>query len=1231
MLSKFSVKKPYTIVVAVIIVLILGSISFVNLKTDLLPDLDLPFLVINTSYPGASPEEVEMVVTRPIEQIVARTSNIENINSISSENSSTVIMEFGNDVNMDSAIIEINGNLDLIKGSWDDSIGSPMIIRLNPDMLPIMISSVDIEDMEISEISTLVKDDIIPELESITGVAAVDATGLLEERIEVSLNQEKIDALNKRMLNKVDKELSSSEASLNNAKAEIINGKSKLDSEESSQLLKLKSAETELNNAKDELKEGQSQIKNTLRELKNKKNELINSKKDLDNKEKELLDLKSSIVNIGGELSPEQSMILENTIKGLDSIEKGKQEIDNGIIVIEVNLDDLEVQKSEIKDALVELGFKEQELARGEIVLSNEISKARSELKNGESVLDQNIEEFEKKRDEALKNASLEGILDKKMISGILLAQNFSMPAGYLNDSEYLVKVGDKLESLEEMEELLIFDLGEDSIGKIYLSDVSDLSYKDNSSEIYAKVNGNNAVILNFQKQSNYSTSEVSKNIKEKMEIIKEKNDNLSFENLLDQGIYIDIVVKSVLMSILFGGILAILILIIFLRDIKPTLIIAISIPISVVFAIAMMYFTGVTINIISLAGLALGVGMLVDNSIVVIENIYRLRSEGVSSWDAAIEGAREVSGAIVASTFTTACVFLPIVFTKGISRQLFSDMGLTIAYSLFASLIVALTLVPTMSASMLKETKEQKKNTFDKLSIAYEKILKGALDHRFLVMLAVTLLLGLSAYLGYNMGTSFIPEMESPQMDISLTMPEESSLEDTIDQSDKFIERIVSIEGIKTIGAFQNGAIGGGFGPSRVDNLNMNFYLLLDEDKKIDNNEIVKEIEKRTKDLDAVITINTSNMDMTALGGSGVEIVIKGREIDSLKKISLDIEEILKQTKGIETINSAVREGADELRFKVDKEKAMENGFTTAEIFSEISSLLEDGNKATEISVKDKDYPVIIQDSNLSLNKDSLIEYELENKSGEKFKIKDIVEVKEEVGLVSISRELQQRFISVKADLKEGYNIGLVSRELEKSLGSYNTPEGYSVKITGENETINDSLRDLSLMLALSVVFIYLIMVAQFQSLLSPFIVMFTIPLAFTGGLMALWMTGKNISLIAMLGFLVLSGVVVNNGIVFVDYTNQLRQRRVEKRQALVITGKTRLRPILMTAITTIIGLMPLALGIGSGSEMLQPLAIVAVGGLVYATILTLIVVPVMYDLLNKKELVIRGENNEE
>lgn len=1227
MLSKFSVKKPYTIIVAVIIILILGTISFVNLQTDLLPSLDLPILVINTTYPGASPEEVEMVVTKPIEQVVARTSNVKDINSVSSDNSSIVIMEFDNDVNMDSTIIELNGNLDLIEGAWDDSIGSPMIMRVNPDMLPIMMSSVDAEGLNLMEISDLVEKDIIPELESVSGVASVDGTGLIKEEIDVKLDQGKIDDLNKELLNKVDSELAEVGNELDQAKKEIKDGKNQLENEEESQLSKLNQAEGEIQSGKEQLEEGKSGIEEGLSGLQKKRRELMEAKAELEAKEEELLNLKNQFEGFDEvDLSLENLEKLQQAIVGLGEIEKGKEEIEDGILAIDGQISQLRGQKSELEDQLVDLKINKQDLALGKTTLSNEMDKARRELESGEDELDKNIEEFEEKRDEALEGASLEGAIDKETVSNILMAQNFSMPAGYLGETDKLVKVGEELETVEEMENLLLFDTGEDGIGKIYLKDVGEVSYSDNSESIYAKVNGNNAVMLNFQKQSGYSTSIVSNNINEKMNELKGKDASLSFTNLMDQGVYIDIVVKGVLLNILLGGFLAILVLMAFLRDKKPTFIIAVSIPISVVFAVAMMYFTGVTINIISLAGLALGVGMLVDNSIVVIENIYRLRSEGMSKFDAAIEGAREVAGAITASTITTACVFLPIVFTKGISRELFTDMGLTIAYSLFASLLVALTLVPTMSSMMLKQTEQKGSKLFDKFRASYEKILKGALAHRALIMIGTTVLLVLSGYLAYNMGTSFIPEMESPQMNATLEMPEDSSREETLEASDLVIENVTGMEGIEAIGALKDDSMEGLAGPSSEESID--FYILLDEDSSLSNDEITRSIEKKAEDIDGELIINSSSMDMAALGGSGVELVVKGRELTKLSEISTDMKELLEDEEGLENIESGTDDESEEIKVIVNKEKAMEQGLTTAQVFSEIDNLLEEGKEATKLRVENKEYPIIVmEEENLLNNKESLLELEIENNSGEKVVLGDIVEVEEQAGVSSINRELQERKISVTGEVKEGYNIGLVSREVEKSLDSYDVPEDYTIEVAGENEMINESLRDLVLMLLLSIVLIYLIMVAEFQSLLSPFIVMFTIPLAFTGGLLALWITGNNISLIAMLGFLVLAGIVVNNGIVFVDYTNQLRERGKSKEEALVSTGKTRLRPILMTAVTTILGLITLALGVGSGSEMLQPLAIVAIGGLVYATLLTLFVVPVMYDILNKEKEPTRSE----
>ncbi|MFA7412277.1 MAG: efflux RND transporter permease subunit [Tissierellaceae bacterium] len=1232
MLSRFSVRKPYTIVVAVILVLILGSISFINLQTDLLPSIELPYLVLMTNYIGASPEEVEMVVTRPIEQVVATASNIKNINSISRENSSIVIMEFDNDVNMDSSIIEINSGLDMIKGMWPDAIGSPMIIKMNPDMLPIGIFAVDMEDMDIVEISNFVDPRIISQLESVEGVASVNAAGLVEETIQVLINPDKIEDLNKKILDKLDKELSQAEEELSKARREISEGKGKLASEEKKQMDKLLEGERAIISAKEQMSEGEAQLDEAISELAKNKEAILEGRIEIDGKIDEMRMAEKYLLGLGDRLSQENKVQLQALEEALETLEEKKLEADQGLELIDSKLVQLMDQKASLELKKNELKTQEDQIVTGKVALASGMEEARRELEEGEAILEEKTGEFETARDQAFKKVSLDGVISKTMVSGILTAQNFSMPAGYVNgkDMEYLVKIGDKIGDIEEIGALLLFDTGQDAIGKVYLRDVADIGYKDNAEDIYAKINGNNGVVLSFQKQSNYATREVSKNIRKKMDTLTLENDKLHFTPLMDQGIYIDIVVNSVLNNLIYGGILAILILIVFLWDIRPIFVIAVSIPISLIFAIAIMYFTGVTINIISLAGLALGVGMLVDNSIVVIENIYRMRNEGMSPVKASIEGAREVSGAILASTLTTVSVFLPIVFTKGISRQLFTDMGLTIGYSLMASLIVALTLVPTMTSSMLKNTTEKEGKLFKGFIDFYERLLRWSLNHKAMVMISVVLLLGLSGFLAYSMGTAFIPEMETPQMSISLEMPKGASFDESISMSDTVMERILDIEGIETVGALQGMGMGMGMGGLGSGNggsgSSISMYLILDENKKVGNAEIGREIEKRTEDLDCKVVVNTSNMDMSALGGSGIEVLVKGRDLDRLRELGLDISQILKATEGIDEVTVAVDDSLEEVRIRVDKERAMEEGLTVAQVFGEVSNILSKGKSVTSLSIGQKDYPVMVIDGQREdIVKEDLedLTIKLKKEGGEKeIRIGDIAHISEEKGLSSIRRKDQERFISLRASIDRDYNIGIVSREFEKNLKNYELPDGYDIELSGENEMIKTSLRDLIYMTLLAIAFIYLIMVAQFQSLLSPFVVMFTIPLAFTGGLLALAITGYEISLISMLGFLVLSGVVVNNGIVFVDYSNQLREEDMEINEALVLAGRTRMRPILMTAITTILGLSTLSIGVGVGSEMIQPLAITAIGGLTYATLLTLLVVPVMYALLHKKKI---------
>lgn len=1227
MLSKFSVKRPYTVVVAVIVVLILGTISFINLKTDLLPNIDLPYVVIMTGYPGASPEEVEVIVTKPIEQNLATINNIKNVSSISRENSSVVILEFNRDTNMDSAIIEINSMLDLIKPFWDDySINSPMTMRLDPDMLPIMVSAVDVEGLNVVEISEMAREKIIPELESVNGVASVTGIGLLEEKIQVTIEPDKIQDLNGQILNIVDSELFEAGEQLDRAKIEIENGKEKLNSEEKKYNAEMSQGEKAIKFGKEQISLGESKISEGKAQLVKNKNELEKALREIQKNEKELKANEETLLSLGEKISEEDKLKLEGIRQNLALISQKKVETNKGLETISSKLSEIEGEEKILQSKKSEIINQEQELKMGRLQLNMEMDKARSKLESGEKTLNEKIEEFEIAKKEAFKKASLDDAINTEMISGILAAQNFSMPAGYVsneNGPKHLVKIGDKIEDIDEMENLLLFDTGEDVIGKIYLKDVANVSIKNNSEDIYAKVNGNDAIMLVFQKQSTFLTSDVSKDIRERAEELSIEYNGLSFTNLMDQGLYIDMIVDSVLKNIIYGGILAIIVLILFLKDLKPTFIIAVSIPISIIFAVAMMYFTGVTINVISLAGLALGVGMLVDNSIVAIENIYRLRHEGMTAREAAIEGAKEISGAIIASTLTTACVFLPIVFIEGISRQLFIDMGLTIAYSLFASLMVALTLVPTMASAMLKKDSNIKYNTFDKFRNGYEKLLRNALNHRGLVMIIVTIILVLSIFAGLSMGTVLFPKMDAPQMSMTIQMPKGSTFEDTKIMTDTVFQRLLEIESIETIGAFQSEGINSLGG---TDANFMSLYLLLDEDKNTSNEEIQREIIEKTKDLDCTVTVTADTMDTSMLTGSGLEIVIKGRDIDTLQDIAIDIAELLKETEGVLEVDDGIEKGLEEIRIIVDKEKAMEKGLTVAQVYSHLNSTIGKERTSTTLSVANKDYPVIVLDGgHKNINKEDLEGIVIKTKeNGEESEVSigEIGKIIEAQGISSIKRDSQERYISLNASLDMDHNIGLVSRDVEKKLEDYKVPDGYKIQLSGEREMIDKSFKDLFKMILLAIALIYLIMVAQFQSLLSPFIILFTIPLAFTGGLLALVITGYEISLISLLGFLVLSGIVVNNGIVFVDYTNQLMNNGLDKTEALVLAGKTRMRPIMMTAITTILGLFTLSIGVGTGAEMLQPLAIVSIGGLVYSTILTLFVVPVMYHLLNKDKL---------
>ena len=656
----------------------------------------------------------------------------------------------------------------------------------------------------------------------------------------------------------------------------------------------------------------------------------------------------------------------------------------------------------------------------------------------------------------------------------------------------------------------------------------------------------------------------------------------------------------------------------------------AFSIPMSVLFAVVLMYFTNITLNMISLSGLALGVGMLVDNSIVVIENIYRLRNKGISAARAAVMGANQVAGAIAASTLTTICVFLPIVFTTGLTRELFTDMALTIAYSLIDSLIVALTVVPSMSVVLLKNTKEKSHRLFDKVLKVYDKVLRFCLKVKLVPLALAIALLVLCVVRVLSTGMIMMPEMGGRQMSMTVNMPDEMKVTEGYAVADELMEKLQAVQGIETVGIMS----GGGSGDmmlSSGSNKDFTFFLLLDDETGKNNTKVAKKLEKMMEDYPQVeYSVATSNMDMSALTGDGLTLNIYGDDLDTLLSVSEDMKELLSGIEGFENIENGQSDGDRQLVITVDKDKAMRLGLTVAQIYSELSGKLTDSKDATTLTTADETYQVTIVDDTEKLTEDNLMAYTFETTTQdedgksvkEEHKLSEFAKVSEGASVSSINRENQERYISVTADTMEGYNTTLLSRTVEDKLDDYKTPEGYRIEIAGESTQVMSMMHDMLLMITLAIVFIYLIMVAQFQSLLSPFIVLFTIPLAFTGGFLGLMLTGEELSMIAMMGFLILAGVVVNNGIVFVDYVNQLRLEGVEKREALVETGKTRMRPILMTALTTILAMMTMALSKDASAVMSRGMVIVSIGGLAYATLMTLFIVPVMYDIFFRREL---------
>lgn len=1413
-MPKFSVKKPFTILVAVILVIVLGFVSLSGMQTDLLPNMNLPYLMVVTTYPGASPERVESDVTQPLESSLSTINGVKNVTSQSNENFSMIVLEFEDDTDMDSAMVKASTAINQMGDSLPDLAASPTLIEMSPDMMATQYVAVDCEGMDIFELSKYAEEEIIPNLERVNGVARISTTGLVEQTVQITLDQDKIDEVNDKLLVRVSdrladakKQLDDAQAGiqdglsqLNKAQAELDSGKAELETQKKSITDQLRDAVEQLNEQipaleqkisemGDQLTKAQNQLDglkadpSRLPELKISlsSDELASTRQilaqfDPQYNEEEMpadlteaasdpvkqaamiasIDRATASINgmvgslTGGMTIDEASSALNQQIVGLSSqiqecdaqirqlqqalesaadeetraatqaqiealqaqketleqqlsaaqaqketlntldlalsqLELAKTALNNAALLVqtrqqvenEVNasldsqrtaleqtiadlntqiekgkamLSQLNSQRAQLESALqsmaqnptdpaladmaVQLLFSgtQAQISLGEF----QISSGKTQLEAGQTQLDTAREEYESAREEALNNANLDQLLNMSTLAQLIGAQNFSMPAGYIeggegDDNEYILKVGDAFSSVDELGDMILCNI--DGIGDVRLRDVANVEMVDNADDAYAKVGKNQAVLLAIYKSSTSSTSSVSKASNAAMEAMMEENPSLHLIPIMDQGDYIELIVKNVLSNLIEGAIFAVVVLALFLKDVRPTLVVAISMPLSVLFAIVLMYFTGINLNILSLSGLALGVGMLVDNSVVVIENIYRLRNRGLPAPRAAVQGARQVSGSIISSTLTTICVFLPLVFTTGMIRDLLSDMALTIGYSLIASLIVALTVVPCAGSTVLKKQKEIRHPWFDRLLNLYEKALRFCLNCKPVPIALAVGLLVFSVWQVIHMGIVLIPEMSTNQLSVTVEMPENTAKEDAFATADAVMDQLIAIDGIETVGAMSGGAATGAIAGmstgSSTDNTRFVYYIVLNDEGGKNQAAIRQQIADRTADLPCEVKTSSGGMaDMSSLTGGGLQIDVYGNNLEDLLTASEQVMEMLSHVDGLTEISNGQEESDAEVRIVINKDKAMRLGLTVAQVYQEIAKALTTDSTFTTLTVGSDTYDVSIVDNTRTPNLDDIFDLEFEttaidedgNTVKETHRLGEFASRRTGESYASISRENSSRYISVTSTTMEGYNTTLISRDVEKEMQNLNLPAGCTAEIAGESTQVNDMVREMVKMMALALAFIYFIMVAQFQSLLSPFIVLFTIPLAFTGGMLGLLIAGEQLSLISLMGFLVLMGVVVNNGIVFVDYANQLRIGGLGRTEALVATGRTRMRPILMTTLTTVLAMTAMLLSTDPGSEMGKGMAIVVIGGLSYATLMTLFIVPVLYDTFYRR-----------
>ena len=1014
-ITEFSIKRPLFIAVLVAVVLILGGVSLSRLNIDLYPEMNLPVAVVSTSYPGAGPQEVENLVTRPLESVLGTVSDLDSISSVSSTGSSLVIVMFNWGTDMNFASLQMREKVDLIKAMLPDDAGSPTVFKMDPNMLPIMQMSVSGSDP--IKVKQVTDDYIQPRLERVPGVAAVRVEGGAQREIQVLVDQARLQGYGFSI------------------------------------------------------------------------NQIVQA-------------LKTENMNVSG-----------------GQVEEGK------------------------KDLLVR--------ATGEFKDINEIRRLF-----------------------------------------------ITSPTG----------------------------------AQVHLSDLAEVKDGTREATRLSRVNGKPGLTIMINKQSVANTVQVARDVKkaiEEMQPVLPKD--FEVKVLLDQSEFIQQSINSVVEKIFVGGLLAMLVMLVFLRNLRSTLIISTAIPISIVFTFVLLYFNHMTLNVISLGGLAMGVGLIVDDAIVVLENIYRHRQQGYAMAEAAKFATAEVANPVIASTLTTIAVFLPIVFVEGLASQLFKPMALTVSFSVGASLAVALTLVPLLASRFLKLS-EPKETTIsgriygisekwlDRLYARYQKMLQWSLGHRRWIIIGVVVLFSASIAVFPLVGAEFMPTMDEGYVKIQVDLPNGSNLDETdryITAIEKMGEKIPEVRNIySSVGFTGSESMGGESGSDRGQ---VYFELAKKGERTRSSEAVAEEVRGLVKAIPgADITVSATGPASEGQGtGSAIQINIKGDDLATLKRLSNQAAAIVKQVPGTAQVKTSLAEGLPEINVRVNREKAAQYGLGGAEVAATLRTAIE-GTVATQYRTGEDEIDVRVQLANArDARLADLKNLTVMSQTGQSVPLSTVADLQEQEGPSAVNREDQSRYVSITGDLS-GRDLNSVTKDIQARLGKLPLPPGYSLEYGGQNEEMMKAFGNLGLALILAVVLVYLVMVAQYESLLYPFIIMFSVPVTIIGVIFSLLLTGRSFSVPAFIGVILLAGIVVKNAIVLVDYINVLRGRGMERNEAILKAGPTRLRPILMTALTAILAMLPMAMGLGEGAEAQAPMATVVVGGLVFSTLITLLLVPVVYTILD-------------